>query len=195
MNGMYALFALVGYLLGGVLFSYHLPMRIKGIDVTAVSEDQNPGTANAVKFSGVSIGLVCLALDLLKGFLPVRAGLLCLNVESALFACVMIAPVLGHATAPFYKKIRGGKAIAVSFGVLLALTSVSRAFWVLAVLYIFFSIVMVIRPNERRTVVVFAMLALWAFVTQLKKRMSIALGCIMISSVVMWKNGHQIAQE
>lgn len=194
MNRMYLLIALMGYLLGGVLFSYHLPRRLKGIDVTQQSADGNPGGANAVKLSGIPIGLMCIALDLIKGFLPVRLGALCLNMENALFAWVMLAPVLGHATAPYYRNIQGGKAIAVSFGVLLALLPSSFSFWVLAGVYIFFSTVLVIRPNERRTVITFGVLMLWSLLTQLRQHKGIALGCMMISGVVMWKNRHQVPE-
>ena len=67
----YFLISALGYLLGGVLFSYHIPLFMRGIDIVEVSEDHNPGTANAVKYAGVSVGMICLAADLAKGFLPV----------------------------------------------------------------------------------------------------------------------------
>ena len=60
-----------GLLCGSILFGRVLPKWIKGIDVTEVSNDHNPGTANAMKYAGVPVGILCLLGDLLKGALPV----------------------------------------------------------------------------------------------------------------------------
>ena len=54
----YLLFSLFGFLLGGVLFSYHLPRLLKGVDIRALSEDHNPGAANAVKYAGIPVGML-----------------------------------------------------------------------------------------------------------------------------------------
>lgn len=183
----YVLSALCGYLMGGVLFSYHLPKLCRRVDVTKLSEDGNPGAANAIKHAGIWVGMLCLAADVFKGLIPVQIGMSFLDAGSVWFAMVMLAPVLGHATAPFYKG-KGGKAIAVSFGVLIGICSVSQALWVLAGIYIFFSTVWVIRPNERRTVISFGLLGLWAAWQWAKKKSPLALGCMLISAVVMWKN-------
>ena len=46
-----------GLLCGSILFGRALPKWIKGIDVTEVSNDHNPGTANAMKYAGVPVGI------------------------------------------------------------------------------------------------------------------------------------------
>ncbi len=43
----YVLFILLGYLSGSVLWAYHLPMWMRGIDVTADTPDGNPGVFNS----------------------------------------------------------------------------------------------------------------------------------------------------
>ena len=40
-----------GLLCGSILFGRALPKWIKGIDVTEVSNDHNPGTASAMKYA------------------------------------------------------------------------------------------------------------------------------------------------
>ena len=80
--------------------------------------------------------------------------------------------------------------MAVSFGVLLGLLPQSAAVVALIVPYLFFSTIVVIRPDERRTVVSFfcmAMLCLAGavFVTG---RMGIALGASIVAVTAMWKN-------
>ena len=138
---------------------------------------------NAMKLCGVPVGLLCLALDMAKGFLPVFAALRFLRIEDPWLAPVLAAPALGHALAVFYP-FAGGKAVAVSFGVLLGLLPQSAAVVALIVPYLFFSTIVVIRPDERRTVVSLRSARL-LFVTG---RMGIALGASIVAVTAMWKN-------
>lgn len=181
-------FALFGFCLGGVLFSYHLPKLFKGVDIRFLSGDHNPGTVNAFKYAGVPLGILCLLCDLCKGFIPVFLAAQMLDPFRLWFALIICAPALGHAVAPLYHH-RGGKAIAATFGALLGLLPGSYLVLLLAALYLFFSLILVINPHERRTVVTFGLFAalavLAAFYTQ---RWSFALGCALLSAVVILKN-------
>ena len=67
----YVVFCLLGYLFGSVTFGYLIPRLIKGVDVRALSNDGNPGTANAFLYGGVFCGILVLLADLGKGALPV----------------------------------------------------------------------------------------------------------------------------
>lgn len=191
----FILFALLGFGLGGILFSYHLPKLFKGIDICEVSEDHNPGTYNAIHYAGVPVGILCLLCDLMKGFLPVFFAMRMLDYRMLPFALVLAAPVLGHACAPLYRK-KGGKAVAVTFGALLGLLPESMAVFLLAALYLFFSVAIVINPHEKRTVVVFFLFtALAAVGAAFTGRWSIALGCAAISCIVMLKNRAGIPEQ
>ncbi len=184
----YLLSALLGFALGGVLFSYHLPKLLKGVDVCALSPDHNPGTVNAFRYAGVPVGALCLLCDLGKGFLPVFLSMRLLNPERLWFALIIAAPVLGHAAAPLYRR-QGGKAIAAAFGALLGLLPESFLVFVLAALYLFFSLIWVIRPHERRTVVTFGLFSvLSAAGTFHTGRWSFCLGAVLLSAVVVGKN-------
>ncbi len=142
----------VGYLSGGILFSQWLPLLVYHIDVIAQSPDHNPGTANAMQLTNVAFGLFCLALELLKGALPVYFAARTVDPRSFLFCPVLVAPVLGHAFSP-YLRLHGGKAIAVSFGVLLGFSPYSRMVFSLAAPLVFFSTVLRISPNAWRVCV------------------------------------------
>ena len=82
-----------------------------------------------------------------------------------------------------------GKAIAVSFGVLLGVLRYSESVWLLAALYLFFSLVFVIRPNERRSVYVFvlfgAVSAVFLFFGGLP---GVCVGNMLIAGVVARRN-------
>ena len=92
-------FALIagGFLLGGVMFSRALPKLLTGKDVCALRADKNPGAANVFAVCGVPMGLLCLALDMLKAYLPVSLAAQYLDTQSVWFAlalgCGMIAVI------------------------------------------------------------------------------------------------------
>lgn len=117
-----------------------------------------------------------LIAELLKGFIPVFFSAKYIGRESVLFAFVMAAPVMGHAFSVyyFYMKFRmkyinrgknmprvfadgntGGKAIAVSFGVMLGLYPDTMPLTILIACYLFFSLILRIKSHARRTIITF----------------------------------------
>ena len=92
--------------------------RAVGVDIQK-SGSGNPGATNALRTAGWKIGVSVLILDALKGFLPV---FLCLKVgPPALVPWVGLAAILGHNWSALLK-LRGGKGMATSLGVLVALS-------------------------------------------------------------------------
>ena len=177
-----------GFLMGGIMFSQILPQKIMHKDIQAISDDHNPGATNVFVNCGVGLGLTCLALDLLKGLIPVFLACIFLDRENMLFGIVMAAPVLGHAIAPFHH-FHGGKCIATSFGELLGLLPFHRIGLLLAALYIFFSTILKIQPNRIRSLVVYSLFGLLsAILLTYSEDYSIALGCILISLVAIFKH-------
>ena len=149
-----------GYLSGSILYSYLIPRWFCHLDITKLSDDGNPGAANAVKCAGWRVGLVCVVLDILKGFFPVFIAMHHLDFTSWWFTPVISAPVFGHAFSPFWKG-KGGKAIAVSFGVLLGLLPWYHVVFALATLYIFLSIGVVINPHRLRSIATYTLFAIY----------------------------------
>ncbi len=184
----YTLSALIciaaGFLSGSVLYCIYLPLAFKGIDVTKVSIDKNPGTHNAFQYAGVPLGMLCLVFELAKGYVPVMLSMKVIDPSSPAFALVMLAPVAGHAFPPL-KHFHGGKGIAVSFGVLLALAPWQMVVFVLATIYLA-SLMLPIHPNEKKTVAVFSLFALIALLTV--NVLSVKLGCLLIALLVGYKN-------
>lgn len=178
-------FALIafGFLLGGVMFSRTLPKLLTGKDVCALRADKNPGAANVFAVCGVPMGLLCLALDMLKAYLPVSLAAQYMDTQSVWFALALAAPVLGHAVGVF-NGFHGGKCIAAAFGAMLALANVSvTGLLLLAGLYIFFSVVVKVRPHRLRSMLVFALYgALAALFYSLHSETALALGCGIIAA-------------
>ena len=108
-----------------------------------------------------------------------------LDRENLWFAAVLAAPVLGHGF-PFWRIRRGGKAIAVSFGVLLGLWPDLRALGILVGCYLLFSLVVVIQPHLHRSIVTYGCLTLLCFF--LIPERSLVLGAAAISLIVVGKH-------
>ena len=118
---------LLAYLCGAIPFGY-LAGKLNGIDLREHGS-HNIGATNAVRVLGKRWGIPVFLCDFLKGFLPVLLMKQHLGGDAtALDAAqmgwllgVMGAAVLGH-TYTCFLHFRGGKGVATSAGVLLALS-------------------------------------------------------------------------
>ncbi len=184
------LFILLGYLSGSVLYAYYLPLWFLKLDVTQGARDQNPGAFNCIRRAGWPMGLLALACDIAKGALPVLWARHAVDMSAWCFALVLSAPVVGHAFSVF-RHFRGGKAIAVSFGVLAGLLPLWQPIALLAVCYLFFSCVVRISPNRCRSIVTYVCFAALSIVWP-RGRM-VAAGCVLISAIVIAR--HLFSEE
>lgn len=181
----YLLAALVGFLSGSIMYSYYLPLLLKKVDVVALSEDHNPGTSNAMLYAGKPMGLLCLCLDFQKGYVPILASIYLLNPEHLLFAVVIVAPVLGHAFSPFLK-FHGGKAIATTFGVLVALWPVSRIVLALGYPLIFLTFILTLNPHSLSVILAAMFLGVSAYLWG--GSTAIVAGVMVIAVVLIYKH-------
>lgn len=190
MLGRQIMMIVIGILCGSILFSQFFPKVLKKVDIVALSDDHNPGTANAMQHAGIPVGLLCLIGDLFKGVIPVHTAMR-MGLESGrLFPLVMAAPVLGHAYSLFHRG-RGGKAIAVSFGVLIGLMPIhTEPIFALCSIYLFFSLVVRLKPHTRRTRITFLLLGLSSFYMVYAHWIpwQICGGMLMLSAIVVHKN-------
>lgn len=184
------IYALLGYVSGSVLYARFWAKILKKEDITLKSGDRNPGTTNAFMYGGFLCGFLTLVCDILKGFIPVKLYLMG-GDEFAIFdwrfALVLCAPVVGHVFPVFYN-FSGGKGIAATFGVLLGLLPVFEPVFIMALSFIFFSLILKISPHFYRTIVSYiaALLALGVFGAN-KDLASVAIGFSIISIAVGYR--------
>ncbi len=100
--------------------------RIKGIDLRQHGS-KNLGATNAGRVLGKQWFFAVFSLDVLKGLLPVLAAKVAAeragfspDMQQALALATAVAAVLGHSFTCFHG-FKGGKAVATSLGVLIAL--------------------------------------------------------------------------
>lgn len=114
------LWAVVGFFSGSLMFSLWLGRLALGRDIRAVG-DGNPGATNVIIAGGAGWGALALLLDVFKGAVPVFLAKFVTGISGPGLVVVALAPVFGHAFSPFLN-FRGGKAVAVTFGVWMGLT-------------------------------------------------------------------------
>lgn len=190
----YLFWSVLGYLSGSVMYAYWIARIFGKKDIIFLSKDHNPGVANTFMITGIPLGMLALLCELLKGALPVYTAARFLNTARPAFAAVICAPVIGHAfPLPFPKGIRGGKAIAVSFGCLIGLFPEVRPLQYLILFYLFFSLILKVSPHLYRSIVTFMCLALMVWLNV--PTVSVRIGCTVIAAITIYKHWIQYAGE
>ena len=128
-NALQILFiAAFSYLLGAVPFGLLFTRLFSNIDVRTIGSG-NIGATNVLRAAGKKAAILTLFADILKGFFPVLIVNLLFHDDAAT-ALSGIAAILGH-NFPVYLKFKGGKGVATSFGVVLAVAPVTGLICVL----------------------------------------------------------------
>lgn len=178
-----AIFIAVGYLSGSVLYARVFARLFNRDNMIESSKDKNPGTANAFMYGGFLCGMLTLVFDILKGFVPVFLFMNFGNPDNAVLTAVVIAaPVIGH-VFPIYYGFKGGKGIAVTFGSLLGLFPIWQPVAILALLFIFFSVVLRVTPHFYRTYA--AYISALAAMLFLVANVEIRIGFLIITAAVL----------
>jgi acyl phosphate:glycerol-3-phosphate acyltransferase len=111
---------LLGFWVGAIPFTIWLGALMLRVDLRNYGNG-NPGATNAWRAGGWPLGLPVLLLDYLKGALSVGLAHFGGGLTGWPLVAVALAPIFGHAFSPFLQ-FRGGKALAVTFGVWTGLT-------------------------------------------------------------------------
>ena len=121
----------IAYALGNINPSIIISRVFYGIDIRKEGSG-NAGTTNTIRVIGLTAGLICLAIDILKGFVAVTVGY---NLGEAYGSMIAFAfVVLGHCF-PALWGFKGGKGVACAFGAALAMSwpSAIAAFFIAAI--------------------------------------------------------------
>lgn len=111
---------LFAFFCGAIPFSVIVGRVALGKDIRQYG-DGNPGAFNVMRAGGARVGALAAALDIFKAAIPVSLAYYDAQLRGLDLLLTSLAPVLGHAFSPFLR-FRGGKAVAVTFGVWMALT-------------------------------------------------------------------------
>jgi len=113
------LLAIAAFGLGAVPFSVLVGRWLLKANIQSYG-DGNPGAVNVFRAGGQKAGYLAVFLDVAKGVPFVFLAYSWLDLPGLSIVAVALSAMLGHAFSPFLGW-RGGKAVAITFGVLLAL--------------------------------------------------------------------------
>jgi glycerol-3-phosphate acyltransferase PlsY len=115
-----AISVLAAYLIGSIPVAYIFGRVLKNIDIREHGSG-NMGATNALRVLGKGPGIVVLALDIIKGIIPVTLLANAFGLRDAWsLVIIAVAAVVGHNWTVFLG-FKGGKGMATSLGVLIGL--------------------------------------------------------------------------
>lgn len=184
---------LIGFLSGSLPFGW-MVARLGGMDIREHGSG-NIGMTNVWRVMGWKPGLSVLILDVLKGLLPVLlAGRimatvnppgLTLDGRNWLLLICGIASILGHTFTPWLR-FKGGKGVATSLGVLIALFKI----WVLLPLGIFIVLLALTRMVSLSSILAALSVGLaTVFVAELRPFMAFGIPVFLL---VLWTHRSNI---
>ncbi len=183
-----------GFFLGSVLFAKWLPRAICGIDIEAVSEDGNPGTANVFKHCGVPVGILTGICELGKAFAPIEIANIFIPIEmrTPLYGLIICSAVLGHIFS-VYNRGNGGMGVAAFWGALMGVFLQCQLIFFLVGIYIVVRYIVKVRQQHLRTFVCFAVFL--AVVAVFSTNMIYKPAFIFLSAVICVKSLCMMARE
>lgn len=151
----YLIWIIIGYFSGSIPTGYWLG-KLKGIDLTQIGSGST-GATNVLRNLGRVPAIVTLAVDILKGFLPVYFAIK-FGVNDLVTSFCALACILGHSKSIFLK-FKGGKSSATGLGILTAISwqaaLITITMWTL--------IVLISKYSSLGSIIVIPLAPLWLF--------------------------------
>jgi glycerol-3-phosphate acyltransferase PlsY len=118
----------ISYLVGSIPTAFLVVKRTSNIDIRTVGSG-NVGGRNALEVTGKkSIGVIVIAIDILKGVLAVALSFFIFPHNALAVSAAMAGSVFGHCY-PIWLRFKGGRGLATTAGVFLLLYWVLIAIW------------------------------------------------------------------
>jgi glycerol-3-phosphate acyltransferase PlsY len=130
-------FIAMSYVVGAIPFGYLIVKLFYKTDIRQHGSG-NPGATNVWRTFGKKPGAVTLAFDILKGVVPVLAARRFFPDQSGMALACGMSAIIGHNWSLFLRG-KGGKGVATSIGVFLALIPFPSLIAVAVFLAVFFT--------------------------------------------------------
>ncbi len=184
---------IISYLVGSIPTAYIFGRVLKGVDIRQHGSG-NVGATNAMRILGKVPGAVVLFLDILKGFLAVMLLPHFFKTQSEIgIILIGLSCVFGHIWTVFLG-FKGGKGIATTLGVLLALAAKVPGLspilgLVLLVWLVFFLLFRVVSLAS-----ILSALALPIFTLTFSRSKVLIVLSIFLSLLVIWRHKSNISR-
>ena len=173
----------IAYLLGSIPFGLLLTRFFGGVDIRSIGSG-NIGATNVMRTGKKWLGILTLLLDLGKGLLAVLFAKYVYDENAAVIAGLFA--VLGH-IFPIWLQYKGGKGVATSFGVFLAIN------WgfALVILAVWLGVFLITRFSSLAAIVSICYSPVIAYV--LDGYMA-AMLCLILSALIIFTHRNNLAR-
>jgi glycerol-3-phosphate acyltransferase PlsY len=116
MGNNFLLLIIISYFFGSIPFAYILTLMLGYGDIRKIGSG-NVGATNVLRTGKKSLAIAVLALDILKGFLPITIFLYYYRLDyiSSYLIFIGSISIIGH-IFPIWLKFKGGKGVATYIG-------------------------------------------------------------------------------
>jgi glycerol-3-phosphate acyltransferase PlsY len=181
MTAQVVLLGILAFCFGSFPFSLWIGQRFMGKDIREYGEG-NPGSTNVFRAGGRFLGILSLTTDMAKGACFVAAANCVYHLPLEAVLIIGFCAILGSAFSPILH-FKGGKSLAVTGGVLLALPGSELFFLALFLLGIGFLFI-----DRAAWVVVFSLSGLVFYVIALVKITALVAFMLCVSWIVTYKH-------
>jgi glycerol-3-phosphate acyltransferase PlsY len=178
-----ALAALAAYLVGSLSFAV-IVSRAMGLSDPRTYGSGNPGATNVLRSGSRKAAILTLALDALKGYVPVLLAVQLgprYGLGEGTVALVALAAFLGH-LFPLYFHFRGGKGVATAAGTLFGIDPLLGA----ATLATWIIIAAFFRYSSLASIVAAVFAPFWQMLTEGSGPVAFAL--IAMALLLLWRH-------
>jgi len=119
---LHLILTIIGYLIGS-LSSAIVVSSILMLPDPRTSGSRNPGTTNVLRLGNKLGAVLTLAGDTCKALVPILIVKLYITEDSSVITLMALSIFLGH-LFPIYFNFKGGKGVATSLGIFLAITPI-----------------------------------------------------------------------
>jgi glycerol-3-phosphate acyltransferase PlsY len=170
------LFVVLSFVLGSIPFGVVLA-RVKGVDLKKVGSG-NIGATNVLRTMGKGPAILTLMGDIMKGAVPVIAGMYVFH-DLVIEGVLGLAAILGHNFSLFLR-LRGGKGVATSIGVLLVYSPKVA----LVTIVIWLTVIIITRYSSLGALCSFSVLPLTMYFLDSTKE-KVIVSCIMSGLLIL----------
>jgi len=179
--------ALLAYLVGSLSFAV-IVSRAMGLSDPRSYGSGNPGATNVLRSGSKPAAVITLALDALKGYLPVALAVRfgpAHGLGDGTVAMVALSAFLGHLWPVFFR-FRGGKGVATAAGALLGIDPLLGA----ATLATWLIIAAFFRYSSLASIVAAVFAPFWRVLTEGPD--VIALAVFVMGALLIWRHSANI---
>jgi glycerol-3-phosphate acyltransferase PlsY len=173
----------IAYLLGSIPFGLLLTRFFGGVDIRSIGSG-NIGATNVMRTGKKWLGVLTLLLDLGKGLVAVLFAKYVYDENAAIIAGLFA--VLGH-VFPIWLQYKGGKGVATSFGVFLAIN------WsfALVILAVWVGVFLITRFSSLAAIVSICFSSVIAYVMD---GYMAAMLCLILSALIIFTHRQNLAR-